>query len=414
MKKTISVLTSLLLIAALLIGVTNCKEDEDEPIDIVFALSTLMAGDIDLNGATSANNVASNPTITATFNNDVVDSTVSAAVITLTRDYDDADMDLTITVAGKTITIVPTEGLGNGALYKLSFKAGIKAIDGDALAAFDRTFTTTGNFVPDGVIAYWSFEDNADDQVGNFDPAAADVIDVTYAASRNANAGKAASFNGSTTLIEVPNGDVLMNTGDFTISFWVKTNSADKTNGHFVMGLAGWNGFQYEVFGGYDGSKFAFQYELADGTTAAEDMWFPALADLGWQGWTYAKSLTVDEMIAKLKDNWLHITYTYNAADKVGILYFDGEKMKSFDFNLWPAGDAKLGVVRLKYNGLPLGNNLAFGFIQGRNNRTITDSWADYADVNNNHFKGMLDDVRIFHKTLTGTEIDLMYQSEKP
>ena len=410
MKKTISVMTSLLLIAALLIGVTNCKEDED----VVFELSSLMAGDIDLNGATPANTVPSNPTITANFTVDVDAATVNAAVITLMRDYDDADMELTITVAGKTITIVPNEGLGNGALYKLSFLAGIKATDGQALTAFDRTFTTVGNFVPDGVIAYWNFEDNADDQVGTFDPAAADVIDVTYVDSRNTNAGKAASFNGSTTLIEVPNGDDLMNTGDFTISFWVKTNSADKTSGHFVMGLAGWYGFQYEIFGGYDGSKFAFRYELADGTTASEDMWFPAMADLGWQGWTYAKSLTVEQMTALLKDNWLHNTYTYNAATKIGTLYFNGEKMKSFDFNLWPAGDAKLGVVGLKYDGDPAGNHLAFGFIQGRNNRTISDPWADYADVNNNHFKGMLDDVRIFHKTLTATEIDLMYQSEKP
>jgi hypothetical protein len=37
------------------------------------------------------------------------------------------------------------------------------------------------------------------------------------------------------------------------------------------------------------------RYELAHGTGATEDMWFPALADLGWQGWTYAKSLTIDQ-----------------------------------------------------------------------------------------------------------------------
>jgi hypothetical protein len=411
MKKVISVMTSLLLAAILLIGVTNCKKDENPTFD----LSTLVAGAIDLNLATPANTVPSSPTITATFTVDVDATTVSNTTITLVRDYDAAAINLTITTAGKTITIVPNEGLGDGSLYKLSFLTGIKATDGQLLAAaIERTFTTAGSFSPSGVIAYWNFENNADDQVGNFDPLAADVIDITYTASRNANAGTAATFNGSTSLIEVPTGDVLMNTTDFTISFWVKTNSTDKTNGHFVMGLAGWNGFQYEVFGAYDGSKFAIQYELADGTSASEDMWFPALADLGWQGWTFAKSLTVDQMVALLKDNWLQVTYTYNAAVKVGTLYFDGEKMKSFDFNLWPDGDAKKGVVGLKYNGLPAGNNLAFGFIQGRNNRTITDTWADYADVANNHFKGQLDDIRIFHKVLTPTEIDLMYQSEKP
>ncbi len=126
-----------------------------------------------------------------------------------------------------------------------------------------------------------------------------------------------------------------MNSNNFTVAFWMKTNSTDKTNGHFVMGLAGWNGFQYEVYGGYDGSKFAFQYQLATGT-ASEDMWFPSLADLGWQGWTYAKSLTIAEMTALLKDNWINVVYTYNATTKVGTLYFNGQRMKALDFNLWP------------------------------------------------------------------------------
>ena len=31
-----------------------------------------------------------------------------------------------------------------------------------------------------------------------------------------------------------------------------------------------------------------------------------------------------------------------------------------------------------------------------------------------NHFKGMLDDVRIFHVALTETEVQLLYNSEKP
>lgn len=181
------------------------------------------------------------------------------------------------------------------------------------------------------------------------------------------------------------------------------------------MGLAGWNGFQYEIFGGFEGAKFAFQYKFADNTSGAEDMWFPALADLGWQGWTFAKSLTAAQMIALLKDAWLNVAYTYNATTKVGTLYYNGEKMKSFDFNLWPATDPKKGVTGLKYAGNPLGNNLAFGFIQGRNNRTITDTWADYAHADaTNHFKGQLDDVRIWNKVISANEILLMYNSEKP
>jgi hypothetical protein len=401
------------LLAALLtsVMVQSCKEDEPLPL----ALESLVAGTIDLNGATSPTNVPVMPTIVATFNVSVDPATATAANITMVQDYDDAAITLNIALNDKVITITPTADLGPGTLYQLNFGAGLMSTDGKPLEAVQRTFTTEGTFAPSGAVAYWSFEDNANDQIGAFDPLPADIIGITYTASRNTAAGKAGTFNGTTSIIEVPNGDDLITTNNFSISFWVKTNSTDKTSGNFVMGLAGWNGFQYEIFGGFEGAKFAFQYKFADNTSGAEDMWFPALADLGWQGWTFAKSLTAAQMTALLKDAWLNVAYTYNAATKVGTLYYNGEKMKSFDFNLWPAGDAKRGVTGLKYAGNPLGNNLAFGFIQGRNNRTISDTWADYASVDaTNHFKGQLDDVRIWHKVISANEILLMYNSEKP
>jgi len=408
--------TSLLLFAvAFTLMLTGCKKDP-EPL----ALESLMAGTIDLNGATSPSNVPVNPTIVATFNVDVDPATATASTITMVQDYDDAPVALTINASGNTITITPTANLGTGALYQLSFGAGLKSVDALAITPLQRTFTTAGTFAPAGAVAHFTFEDNANDIIGAWDPVAADIIYITYTASRNAAAGKAATFNGTTSLIEIPNGDLLMNTNSFTIAFWVKTNSTGKTNGHFVMGLAGWNGIQYEIYGGYDGSKFAIQYQHATGT-ASEDMWFPVEAkynnlppDQAWQGWTYAKSLTAAEMMAKLKDNWLNVVYTYNAPTKVGTLYFDGVKMKSFDFNLWPDTDAKKGVTGLKYAGIAADKKWALGFIQGRNNRTISDDWANYADPANQHFKGQLDDIRIWHKALTENEITLMYNSEKP
>jgi len=331
----------------------------------------------------------------------------------MVQDYDDASVTLTISASGNTITITPQGDLGTGALYQLSFGAGLKSVDALAITPLQRTFTTVGTFAPAGAVAHFTFEDNANDIIGAWDPAAADIIDITYTASRKTAAGKAATFNGTTSIIEIPNGDLLMNANSFTIAFWVKTNSTDRTAGHFVMGLAGWNGIQYEIFDNYEGSKFAIQYQHPAGTVS-EDMWFPALADLGWKGWTYAKSLTIAEMVAKLKDHWLNVVYTYNAPTKVGTLYFDGVKMKSFDFNLWDATDNKSKITGLKYAGNAQGNKWALGFIQGRNNRTITDDWADYANPANKHFKGQLDDIRIWHKALTENEITLMYNSEKP
>jgi hypothetical protein len=415
----------MLMIAALSLTVMqSCDKEPDE-----LLLETMVAtGDIDLNAATAPTNVPTIVVITATFNTDIDAATVTGANVTLTQDYDDADIPISLDVTDNTVTVTPDEELSSGALYQLTFSSGITTPEGTlALTELTRSFTTVGTFAPTGVIAHWNFEDNAEDQVGDFSPSANQVVAITYTDSRNAAAGKAATFDGDASIIEIPNGDDLMNTSDFTISFWVKTNSEGHVNadgnpaGHFVMGLGANFGFQYEIFGGYDGSKFAISYEVPDQEgVVSEDMWFPAEATDnttgGWQGWDFAKSLSPTEMIALLKDNWLHVTYTFEAASKAGTLYFDGEKMKSFDFDLWPEGDTKTTVTGLKYMGTEpdVVNELAFGFIHSRAG-TMWDNepWGGYEFPGANHFKGQLDDVRIFHKALTATEIQLMYDSEK-
>jgi len=296
-----------------------------------------------------------------------------------------------------------------------------------AITELARSFTTEGTFAPSGVIAHWTFEDNANDVVGDWDPTANGIVAITYTDSRNTAAGKAATFDGDVSIIEIPNGDQLINTDNFTISFWVKTNStghvdaSDNPAGHFVLGLGAYYGIQFEMAGNYTSAKFAIQYELANGTTTSEDMWFPSLAtdnsNGGWKGWDYARSLTEEEMIAKLKDTWLNVAYTYDATEKKGTLYYNGAKMKSFDFDLWNADDPKRTVVGLKWGGSApdVVNELAFGFIQSRaGTMWDTEAWGGYDFPTANHFKGQLDDVRIFHKALTAGEVYLMYESEKP
>ncbi len=412
------------LLIALLLGITAgamvfnaCKKDSG-PKDLT--LSTLVAGDIDLNGVTSPSDVPVDPAIIATFSTNIDPATANATTIILTQDYDSSPVELLYIVSGNQITIRPVTQLGNGTLYEMNMTAGLKSTDGKALTALTRTFTTYGTFSPKGLFAYWTFEDNANDMVGNLNPSANGVVAITYADSRNAKAGKAAKFNGFSSIIEIPNADVLVNTTDFTISFWVKTNSTAIDHGHFVMGLGAYYGLQFEVQGSYAEAKFAIQYEKEDGTTVAEDMAFGADAldntNGGWQGHDFAKSINATDMASLLKDNWLHVTYTFEGATKRGILYYNAEKMKSLDFNLWPDGDPKKTIKAMKYGGIEpdVKNELAFGFIQSRGG-TMWDAepWGGYDLPGANHFKGMLDDVKVFQKVLTPIEIDLMYQSEK-
>jgi hypothetical protein len=427
MKKQVILLSSMFIAVVLLLGVSGCKKDEDK---VTFQLSTLVVqvpgGTIDLNGATSANNVPSNPTIVATFSANVNSASVSSGNITLLRDWDQKNIPLTVTTVGAVITIIPNEELGNGALFTLNFPS-VSSTDGQTYPAFVRTFTTVGTFVPTGQIAYWNFEDNANDQVGPY--SADSIINITYTASYKGAAGKAATFDGTTSIIEIPNADQLSNTAALTVCFWVKTNSAGHVDangnpkGHFVIGLGAYYGFEYEIGGNYDYCKFGATYECGAPATNPHDLTFNGdglynNTAQGWKACTYCKLLTPTPaagMAALLKDKWASVVITFNGPAKVATIYINGEKMKEEDFNL--ADPILNAATGLKWNGVApeVYPRLAFGFVKTRQGSLwATQPWGGYNLPTSNHFGGQLDDVRIFHRALTATEIDLMYASEKP
>ena len=417
--KNVKLLLSVLLVVGLLATVstlmTGC--DEDEPP--ALTLTTLMAGAIDLNGAASATGVPVDATITAEFSTEVDETSVSA--ITLTREFDDANYPATITVAGKTVTIDPNDNFSTGTLFILEFGAGLKSKGGKLLTtAIERNFTSEGTFAVPGAIAHWTFEDNADDIIGSFDPTAAQIVAVTYEAGRKADAGKAASFNGTTSIIEISNGDDLMNNGDWALSLWVKPNST-LAKGQFVLGLGAFNGFQFEINGAYENCKLAASYAHNNPAGAGqftEDLWVDATGNLDWQGWTFSKDYTAsggfDDVI---KDKWTHVVFVYNSGDKTGTAYINGEKAKEQDFGNWPVDSNQTFATGLSYKGVApeVVNELAFGFIQSRAG-TLWDAepWGGYDQPGANHFHGLLDDVIIYHKVITQAEITLMYNSGKP
>jgi hypothetical protein len=425
MRKQMLILSSLLLAMILFVGITSCKKSTSSTTS--FGLSSLKAGAIDLNGAVPPTNVPTSPTITAVFTVAINATTATTATISLVQGYDTANIAIAVVVTGATITITPTTPpLAGGALYSLKFKAGITSTDGQAIGAFTRSFTTIGTFVPSGAVAYWNFETAPyNDQIGFYPTIVPSVVtDITLAASRNAAAGQAAYFNGSTALIEVPHGELLMNTSDFSLSFWIKEDSAGSKD-QFTMGLAAWYGFQFEINNngnnGLGECKLAGQYNLSNGTSTSQDLWFnggdtlTTLYNNGWKGWTYCRDLTSHSgtgVNGLLAEKWASVVCTYDHATKIGTIYINGEIMKTQDYNLY--GDPMDLTTGLKFAGNADNNSFVFGFIQDKVDPTVTDSWAQYSDPTNNHFKGWLDDVRIFHKVLTPNEILLMYNSEKP
>lgn len=423
-------------IIAFLVLIYSCNNKNEEPsaltvVSIMGSGTDLQSGDnttLDLNSATTPTNVPVDVVVTVTFSKAVDVSTVSSSTIMLMAD--NTQQDVTVAGSGSEVTITPNEDLARGTDYELSLSGDIMGNDGASFSPVSRTFTTGGHKEveppqAESQVAYWNFDGQTDDQMGNYPTG--DVIALTYGDDRFGNVNSAAQFDGDESIVEIPDADGLVMTDNFTVSFWVKTNSTDHVNadgspiGHFVFGLGASHGIEYEIFDDYSGAKFAISYETEAGNAVAEDMWFPSnatdSASGGWQGWTYANPIPPEQMMTLLKDAWLNVIYTYDATEKVGSLYYNGMLEKTFDFNKWPDGDAKQTVVGLTYDAAEpdVYNTLAFGFIHSRQGTLFNDTpWGNYSLTTAKHFKGLLDDVRFFHAALTQSEVEQLYNDEKP
>jgi hypothetical protein len=415
MKKVKWMLSALLATGLMVTVFMGCDEDEPPALTLV----SLEADGIDLNAATSAVGVPVGATITAEFNV-AVDAASASSAISLVRDFDDAAFPAAVTVSGNTVTINPNDDFSTGTLFILTFGSGLKSTEDKALSTpIERNFTSEGTFAVPGAFAYWTFENDAVDIIGGRAPKADGTVDVTYVDGRKADAGKAASFNGTTSIIEYANGDQLMNNGSWTMSIWVKPNSSLE-KGQFVVGLGAFYGFQFEIFGNYNGFKLAASYAHTNPAGAGgynEDLWADGEGNLGWQGWVFSKDFRPAGMNTVIKDQWAHYVFVYNATSRQGIIYLNGERIKEQDFDLWPDDSNPRFTTGLKYRGAApdVVNELALGFIQSRAG-TMWDAepWGGYDLPGANHFHGLMDDLIIYHKALTEAEITAMYNSGKP
>jgi len=393
--------TMALVIVGGLVTFQACKKSsEPQPLN----LATVVAGTADLNAATPPTNVDPKAVITVTFSANVNATTATTSNVTLKRTFDNSPVDIAVASSAKTVTITPAKPLDAGNAYELDLNAGLMSTDGVAFIPVNRTFTVIGAFAPPGAVAYWTFENTTDDQTGAFIAPASGIVDVTYATGRNTGAGMAASFNGTTTIIEYPNGPNLVNTTDFSLSLWVKPDSS-------ALGIGGFDGFEFEI--NKNDCKLAAQYQTGS-TTNGQDLWLDGTGNVGFSGWTFSKDLRPPGFAAIVQQTWAHFVFTYEGATKLGTIYLNGVKVKTQDFNAYPADSPFLTATGLKFNttATGVGTNFALGYYSDR--ATTAFGWATYTDVTTNHFKGLMDDVYIYHTALSASVVTQMYNTGKP
>jgi pimeloyl-ACP methyl ester carboxylesterase len=212
------------------------------------------------------------------------------------------------------------------------------------------------------LVAHYKMDGNAQDASGNSNHGTAQN-GVTFGTDRFGNAGKAASFDGVDDWISTNMQQT--NIVGYTISSWVKSTDSDFTiinnrgpvnQGGKSLTLRYWEG------------KWAI---VIDG-------------DYIFIGKTFPYSL---------QNTWINITTTW---DKGNDTSFSPNQFKIFiNGVLVNSSDYSTGSASIPYN--PNGN-LKIG----------------YHEAFSNFFEGNLDDLRIYNRALTDTEVQALYQAEVP
>lgn len=210
-----------------------------------------------------------------------------------------------------------------------------------------------------GLVGYWGMDEGVETRL--FDPARGNNGNLmngpTWQASGNCRAGSCLSFDGVNDFVNAGNFASLdVGTGSFTIAFWVfpRTQAGD------------WSGVLER--GGWAGSGYSIQM----GTVASNQMHFFFGSPTGWSG-SFAPSITLTP------NTWNHVAVVVNRADNSGRSFLN-------------AGQVGLIASAIYHS---VAETL---FIGSRHAGDAT-------------FNGMLDEIRVYNRALSATEIAALHGS---
>lgn len=214
-------------------------------------------------------------------------------------------------------------------------------------------FGQVPNYVPsNGLLAYWPFSGNTNDQTANANHLTNNG--ATLVADRNGTANAAYSFNGTSSYLEKTTPTFQFNpTGTFSVSFWV--NRPTTTAGVMMMsGVTTANYFIWLFQGGASNNTF--------GTNKQQSAWIWANSPYSLNQWEHYVCMYINGVMRVYRNGVLEVSATYTHTGAI--------------------------------NGV-----LPFFIGKG---------------VSGNFFNGSIDDIAIWNRSLTNCEIQKMYTSQLP
>lgn len=217
-----------------------------------------------------------------------------------------------------------------------------------------------------GLVAYWSFDEGSGTTAEDFSPANANTGTLTNGPTWvDGKVGKALNFDGTNDYVTMGNTNDIT-TGDFTLAYWMNPENVSQVRS--VIG-------KRENVGPYRQYQVGVGYINGTGVpvSAKKVFFFGNNANADYQS-VHTTNDVVD-------GQWHHVTVTRTSS---GILiYIDGVSV--------PLTTQAAGLVSENFTN-PANFNLGY-------------------DNGSNYYKGLLDEVRIYNRALSGTEITNLYQT---
>jgi hypothetical protein len=211
------------------------------------------------------------------------------------------------------------------------------------------------------LVAYWPLDSNANDLSGNGHNGTA--YNVTSVPDHLGNSGRAYHFDGSSSYIVVPNNAALnLNSTDFTLSAWIKLDSYNSSYGSQIMNkrYSGYNnGWTWSMTGQLSSTTGTLSFGPGGGNSNAFG--------------TKVVSL----------NQWHMVTSVYTASSQQLAIYIDGV-----------LDNVTTGILS------PSASVLADLYIGKDNPQTGSNGY---------YFQGSLDELRIYNKALSATEVEQLY-----
>jgi hypothetical protein len=263
----------------------------------------------------------------------------------------------------KTIT-----GLANGTKYYFR----VSALDSARLESgqsYAVGISPNASVVPAGLVAWYPLNGSAADSSGNGHNAALSGGSTTL--DRFNHASKALSFNGTSDYGYTGADNSLDSYSRGTVSFWIKTHSPDSTSEVLSYSTDATLGSLF-IFGTYQSKAWAQFKQDSYGHNPL------------WSGSTIMQS-----------GRWYHITFVADGSSMMKIFVNGVAENVVFDNNTTPATGSEW-----------------FASIYGVSsyNHFISIGALRRAGAPEGFFNGQIDDMRIYNRALTSSEIDSLYQ----